>query len=544
MSVLFFAGARTPTRPVIQATGASPSTIGIALTLPSVEPSSGIAFYRLYRAVGSGKFVQIAQPLPSQFPYLDTAVVSGNTYSYRVVAVNNALNQDSSAPSATSAASVTSGSIPVNLIKFHPGHYMLSANVNGQPTAAAGNGRNQSEMTILGTHGVGIQGYIAQYDWTALEGATLGSYQFGVGAAIDKLGADFSALQATPGCNGKRYGILVRTFHDPISITSLNIGNAWTSNSPAYILNDTTSTYGALGPNGTQRGYVLSQNAPVSGAYDFQVSFAAKHVPGVTTRYIALFQGIANGIVPTCTINGVVYAGYTYDNHPYIEIIGDWDEFSISYSPPAIPPDYTAAGEAAQWGRLYQGMAAAFPHTIATGYPSYGNATGTTTQIPNLLGVINAGVAAKNFFLSNSDTYPNWTVFGAGITSQQLYAGNSYANPNNESTGLISGGNPDLRETMGYIGTAQSADYSTSPSAAAITSIYNIMIGNTTGTPGSTTNFNKGLNATHMVWSTITNESTPNWWQNFIYPTISPGGIPLPTNTTPPSNIAGRTIST
>jgi hypothetical protein len=103
--------AQTPTTPVIAATALSPTSIQIALTTPSVEPQLGVAYYLLQRALAGNPFVQVAQVSPGSFPYLDTGLITGDTYLYRAIAVNNSTNRYSSAPSSVVSAT-TAGASP------------------------------------------------------------------------------------------------------------------------------------------------------------------------------------------------------------------------------------------------------------------------------------------------------------------------------------------------------------------------------------------------------------------------------------------------
>ena len=518
-------GPQSPTTaPVLVAT--TLSTTSIQLTWNLLDPT----FTYVLRRAGSVIFTG------SALTYTDTGLSPSTLYSYTVSALNVAGEGPQSAPPATATTQASGGAV---LVKFHPGHYMLSNNVDGDPIVAGGGttGRNQSEMNTLGAYGTNVQGYVSQWNWISLV-VSQGVFKFGVGASVDRIGNDFLALQKTPGCNGKRYGILVKSYRDPISINSANYINPWTSNAPSYVLNGGT-VYGNKGPNNTQRGYVLSQNTG-GATYNFTYAEAAKYVPGVMTEYIALFQGIAAAIVPTCTINGVTYSGLTYDTHPYIELVGDYSEYSLVYGAPFIPGDYTASGEITQWGRLYQSMAAAFPHTLTTGYISYGNATGTTQKIPNLQTLINSGNAAGSFAFSNADTYPNWTVYGTGVTSQLLFSGNSFTSTS-DATKYVSGGGTDLRGKMPSIATVQGYDYG-NLSSATINNIYKIAIGNSVG-PAPT--LNTGVNATHIMWDGFgvsgSNFAYP-LWVSTIYPLIS--NPANPTVQAVPANLAGRTNST
>jgi hypothetical protein len=103
--------AQTPTTPVIAATALSTTSIQIALTTPSVEPQLGVAYYLLQRALAGNPFVQVAQVSPGAFPYLDTGLITGDTYLYRAIAVNNSTNRYSSAPSLVVSAT-TAGASP------------------------------------------------------------------------------------------------------------------------------------------------------------------------------------------------------------------------------------------------------------------------------------------------------------------------------------------------------------------------------------------------------------------------------------------------
>ncbi|MGA2565101.1 MAG: hypothetical protein ABSF96_16255, partial [Steroidobacteraceae bacterium] len=60
-------------------------------------------------------------------------------------------------------AAATAVSATANGIKFHPGHYYGSYNVDG--TGAA----NQSEMNFVATLDTNVIGYMADYTWSAIE---------------------------------------------------------------------------------------------------------------------------------------------------------------------------------------------------------------------------------------------------------------------------------------------------------------------------------------------------------------------------------------
>jgi len=84
---------------------------GPAVLLTWTDNAANETGFILEKSTGGGAFVQIATPGPNAVSYTDTAVAAG-IYSYRVIAVNGALQ---SAPSNTASITITAPAAPSNL---------------------------------------------------------------------------------------------------------------------------------------------------------------------------------------------------------------------------------------------------------------------------------------------------------------------------------------------------------------------------------------------------------------------------------------------
>lgn len=524
MSIVIFAAARTPTQPAILATSVSQSIISVSLVTPSVEPKTGIRFYRLQRRSGTSGFAQIAQLTGTQFPYLDTGLVSGTMYLYRLIAVNNALNADSSMPSAVSSASTVNTVGPMNFVKWHPGHYMLSNGVNQSPAAQGGGAQNIFEYDRLAAAGVNIQGWVGQYTWDFIEKTTLGVYNF---AAFD---ADYLNLQAT--CPGKRMGILVGTYKNTVTNPS-NVAAAWRINAPAYILNDTTGLYGPLGPNGVNRGYGLTQQtiaSPTTSNFQYNVAFARRDIATVSARFAAMFAALANRLMPDGS-------GLTYNQHPLIELVGDFDEYSIGYGPPYTASGYNSTTEVTAWSSFYTTLGSSWPNTLINSYLTFGNSL-STTRVADLQAIIAACASAGNVAFSAPDSDPPW--LSEASTGAQLAAGNTYTLPDGGT--LIPGGGTDRRLQMPFFATVQGDDYGAgspgSNNQAQTTAIYRQAIANNPTVGATAAN---GQASSHILWDLENLLNTSQYWENQVYPIISnPANQTLQTI---PASLAGRTVT-
>lgn len=454
MGSFLFAATRTPTTPVISATQVSQTSIQIALVTPSTETKTGIKFYRLMRARGAGAYVQIATIVGAAFPYSDTGLTAGTTYSYKAVATNNAPNGDSSAPSAivnATTAAATGGS--PHKFAGTTGIYMLSNNINGT-ASPVGNGSNAAEFSAYSRYNNKIVGWSGYWTWRALE-TSEGVYNFNA-----VIGADFLAGQAA--VPGSFFGIQILAWAEffagnPLTPAQVS-AKTFSAPLPDYILNCGGTLDGnavAAGPNGFQYGFAV-------GSWDgthYNEIYGAFWIPIITTKLIAMYQALANTVVPDGS-------GLTYDLHPQIPFIYLGDEFSLSlasggFNPPAGCNYATCA---AQYLRLVTAVAAAFPHTMVVINYSFGVAAAgaqeTYQQLLNDLLTLSAvnGVAfggadcqGASFTASHAESPPMW-----------MYAGNSFANMTlavGAST-AIAGGNPSLINKMPCILQMESPDWS------------------------------------------------------------------------------------
>jgi hypothetical protein len=378
MSFAIFAAARTPSTPVIQAGTISQTSIQVTLVTASIEPATGIHFYRLLRSRNGAPFTQIAQLSPSQFPYLDTGLTSGIVYSYQAIGVNNAANADSSAPSIVSSAS-TNSAPPVSpptpvfsssSIKFNPGHYMQPRSLDNSGPGS----QNFADIGLLSTTNAQLaaaslpqmQGINFVYSWAYVETAQ-GVYNFSKTIDADVV----KALQTVPGCH---IGICFRSFGNQGNgaITQSGTSGTTTFNAantdlvPAYICLSThngnagwlQSTDGYCytksapkAPNPTE--YLWSMSNQSGEGYSYLVGGNWWH-PVAAQCFANMKQALACHIVPDGQ-------GFTYDKHPQIEIILSWDEETANFGwggtwsnrPPDDPGVHVNASGAFTGGTLF-----------------------------------------------------------------------------------------------------------------------------------------------------------------------------------------------
>lgn len=435
--------------------------------------------------------------------------------------------------SGTSNVLTKSGGSGQPLVKWHPGNYMLSNNVNGSPPPWTGRhpGSNQVEMNLLKANGTNILGYAAQYDWVFLQPTAKGAYP-GFGA-ID---ADYLALQTT--VPGSRFCPLVRTYQPQTGINSTNYQNDWTgTNCPAYILNDNTGTYGTYKPNGRQVGfsYMENQGSNTIAGMSYVYSAAARWIAAVSNEYANMFIALGNRQVPDGS-------GLTYNQHPLIEAIVDWDEFSIGLQQPLFPTDYNGANEQANYISFLGSVANSMQNTLFGTYLSYGNgaASNPTAQLLAILQSLQTVATNGNAFFSNADTVP--LFIHNAVVAQGMFTGNVYPQPNpfigspTPNTGI------DLRPSVVSIATVQGHDYQAGGDFPAYSPQLLQAIGNMAvqNNPASGTVLANGLKASHIFWCCVTGRNLLSTdWPQLIYPVATN----QPTNTTPPSNLLGHTVT-
>ena len=382
-----------------------------------------------------------------------------------------------------------------NGIKFHPGHYYGSYNVDG--TGAS----NQYEMNLLATLDGNVKGYMAYYTWAAIE-HDQGNYSWSyasnsnTGVNFQNIIADFNYLQSVR--PGARFIICIQT--EAWGNYGTNAGiNANNDAVPDYILN--SSTYGPAGPNGNQYGYELE----FSGSNIIAV-LAATWRPAVTARLTALIQALAS--TSFVTTSGP-YAGktFTFDTHPLIEgIMYGTDVYTGA--------DYTVSANRAQLQSLYAGIIPYLPHTtFAIGLDYLGGEDGT--QMPAFI----ADAYGARVALTGPDIYGTERE----ETSQTVYTGGSWNGSN-----FVAGGGTDYRGKMPYFGLVQAPDYGKSGSgkdtpADIFTNIQYLDTDNAIWTGGA---MNSPYN-TAGFWNTYIQpiaDATPTW--NTTCPTayVAAGG--------------------
>lgn len=304
---------------------------------------------------------------------------------------------------------------PTSQIKFHPGWYASSNNLNG--SQVDGNGRNKTEMDLLGGSGfsANVQGYQTLSTWNNLETA-LGVYDF------SSFVSDFNYLQSV--LPGARYAMVIwgQTFSGT---------GSGASGTPAYILND-PGTYGS-GFDGVHGGYwALDPGSGPSGG-----SAALWRAP-VMNRYAAMFEALANTSFTT-TAGPLAGQTFTFNNHPLIEFVST-QETSLSL---ATGSDYNDNTFATQYGLLMNRIAAAWTHTISASSANFTRTQATMNTVIDNLNVPGSTIA------NSAPDVVSTTVTSWG---QKVYSGNHW-------NGTTFSGGTDYRGKFPYIAIAQSATY-------------------------------------------------------------------------------------
>jgi hypothetical protein len=261
-------------------------------------------------------------------------------------------------------------------MKWHPGHYMGSAEVTrsfGNETAS-----KRIEQSLVNAEGK-ISGWLGRYTWDILE-PTQGKYDF------SQIDTDIAALGP-----GKRMMISVGTGYIP----SLHL--------PQYIVTDPT-----YGPS------------PVAGQYGYWTIFngagnqAATWRPAVMTRLIALYQAL----------------GARYDSNPRVEAIVDADETGMSLDSGS---DYSASAFKAQYGALETALVAAWPMSNRVIEVNYVHDTiqdaADMVQTAYLNKVSMGGPDIFGYSFSN--TQPNY-IWGQGV-----FIGSSGTSPGTDYRGKM-----------------------------------------------------------------------------------------------------------
>lgn len=332
-----------------------------------------------------------------------TGLTPSTTYNFTVAAINSfGEGLPSQIAVATTQPAPVTGSI-----KFHPGFYMGSNNVNG--TGAS----NGSEFTILAASGPKVLGWFGIYQWRQFENATAGVYDFSA------LAADFNALQTKK--PGSRFGGQI--WAEAFSGTTVSFGI------PQYIL--TNSIYGP-GQDGIHFGYWTGVNGG---------GFAAIWRPSVNDRYAAMFEALAGTSFLT---TAGPYAGqtFTWDTHPLVEAFFD-QETSL---PVTAGSDYSESTYATQCSARYTRMGAAFKHT------NFGSLINDMSGSPPSVGVAVTGAFNGRCAMAWPDTQGAST--GTVTWGQHFYRGDQW-----NGTTFVPGGT-DRRGHMACLGWVESPDYS------------------------------------------------------------------------------------
>jgi hypothetical protein len=365
-------------------------------------------------------------------------------------------------------------SATANGIKFHPGHYLGSYNVDG--TGAP----NQGEMNFLATLDSNVIGYMADYTWSAIE-HDQGNYSWSyasnsnTGVNFQNIIADFNYLQSVR--PGARFiiNLLPETFGNQGTNTDIAVNG---NGVPDYIL--TSPTYGPAGPNGSQYGYELQ----VGGGNIYAIVSAIWR-PAVMARLAALVKALAN---TSFTTTSGPYAGqtFTFDTHPLIEgIITGEDEYSGG--------DYTMPAYLAQLQSLYTTVIPALPHTAFGVYLDYLGGDDGTGMPQAIANAYSARVALTGPDIYGTEREEN---------SQIVYAGGSWNGSN-----FVAGGGTNYRGKMPFFGQVQSPDYGKS--------------GPGIDTPANIFTNIQYLGTDNAIWTDGAENSpynTSSFWNSYIQP--------------------------
>jgi hypothetical protein len=327
-----------------------------------------------------------------------------------------ALNDGTTAYSMTVFYVSVYGPPPSSNVKFNPGVFMLSDNVDGGPSGSGGNGRNASEQSAIVASMVSypniFKGYCAQYaDWKQYE-PSQGTYNFA------QMVADANAFWTTCASNNVvgYYCLVIAAYQNFNNVFSATAGSDY-GVVPSYISGN-TSTYGVADTGSTQAGWLLSDfggnspslwsagttyssgqtvyypniyscytskvnnntgNQPPNGTYWSVVEYGYVNAnlsnANVAARWNAMFQALASTSI---TATSGPYAGvpYTFNTHPQIEMVGDWGPSDlITANSPTLSNAYSVSGWQSFWVGRSAIMAAAYPNTLFAIMPGFG-ATG------------------------------------------------------------------------------------------------------------------------------------------------------------------------
>jgi hypothetical protein len=382
------------------------------------------------------------------------------------------------------------GSSSGGQVKWNPGHYMQSVNVNGSP-APYGNGRNAAEMRVFAADHSHLQGYMALYSWDMFENKTKDGYDFSA------IVADFNYLQSV--APGARFCISIAAYKNS-NVTRAQLATFRPDGIPAYILND-PGTYGAGPPgNNGAGGYGLSSYNTSSGSWGY--ANAALWRPAVMDRLIALFTALANSTALP-PYRGVQY---TFDTHPLIEAVGDWGPTDLDMrNNPALNADYDGGAWTTQWLRRSAPMSAAFQHTSVFLMPGFGATGGTESDQSRIV----ASMYQNRVALSCTDVYAPQSFTYA----QNYFVGNLLIGIPKSDSFNSTGGGFDYRGKMPSMPTVQGYDYfyGNPPHAR---------------TPQQTQDIRdvavNTLRASHIFW-TITDDTyvIPGYWNTNILPILN-----------------------
>jgi hypothetical protein len=293
----------------LSAVAASSSSINLTATYAGPPSAATYGFYQWDAAHGAWLLLAVQAGT--------TLAVNGLSAStlYKFMAVVNTAESPSRMTQAGNASATTQAS--GGSIKWHPGHYMLSFEIDR--SASGQIAAKRTEQTAMLASGANVLGWAGRYQWQLLDigdGADHGGY--GLGYDFSHIDADIAA------CGGKRIIIQVGSGY---------YGS--TQPVPSYILND--STMGAS-PVGGQYGYWTLSGATGKTAAIWRAN--------VMARWQALFVALGN----------------YYNGNALVEAISVDDE-SVQGQNLDGGSDYSWAAQYAQWNLLEIGAVAAMPTT-------------------------------------------------------------------------------------------------------------------------------------------------------------------------------------
>lgn len=310
----------TPLQPTVQAQTVNSSSI--VLTWNNVGGSS-------YLIARNGTNVITVSGLT----YTDTGLTASTTYGYTVTGINSTGQGTPGTVFGVTAANVSTA-------KFNPGHYMQPRSLDQSGPGA----QNYLDIGLLATTNSQMvaaskppfQGINFVYSWAYLEKAQ-GVYNFSQTVDLDVV----HALATVPGCH---VGIWLRSFGNQgtnaITQSGTSSNTAFSAANkgllPPYLVQATSggnkgwlqstdqSMYTKSAPLSPNTGeYLWSMSQWGGSGYAYLVGGNWWH-PVASQCFLNLKQALASHIVPDGQ-------GFTYDNHPNIEILGSWDEESVNF---------------------------------------------------------------------------------------------------------------------------------------------------------------------------------------------------------------------